>query len=136
MYVDDETRLLIMRDAVRRAGDTVRGIPRDVFAADALRQDAVAWCLTTLAEAASKLSLAARAGLGEALSPTVASVYERFVRGDYENDPAVLWAVATEHLPPLGAALERALAAPLAAKGPWREQRSRVPPCPPSTAGR
>jgi len=115
MYVDDETRLLVMRDAARRAHDTVTGRTRDTFAADSLRQDAVAWCLTTLGEAASKLSPATRAGLGAALSPAVVGVYERLVRGDYEADPTELWAVATEHLPALCKALERARATPVAA---------------------
>jgi uncharacterized protein len=114
MYLDDETRLLVMRDAARRARATVTGCTRDAFAADALRQDAVAWCLTTLGEAASKLSPATRAGLGAALSPAVVGVYERFVRGDYEANPAVLWSAATERLPTLCKALERALATPVA----------------------
>jgi predicted nucleotidyltransferase/uncharacterized protein with HEPN domain len=131
MYVDDETRLLVMRDEARAALEFVGPRTRDEFAADLMRQEAVAWCLKVIGQTASKLTAEARLALGEALTTRVVSVYERLVEGDYETDPADLWTTVTEDLPRLCATLERVLADPTVVRrpgvrGPTRTMSPRI----------
>jgi hypothetical protein len=110
MYVDDETRLRVMRDAAQRALDLAQGQTLSAFLSDPPRQDAVAWSLSRLGQAAAKLTPEARAALGGALTARLLAIHAGLRRGDYAPDPSALWTAVAEDLPPLHAALAHLLA--------------------------
>ena len=114
MFVDDETRLRVMRDVAREALELVEGCTRAGLAADRMRQDAVAACLIELREAAAKLTPETRGALSAALPPVLA-VGDRLLADAPRRSSEVLWAAVTERLPALCAALDRALAVPAGA---------------------
>lgn len=105
----DRKRLLDMRRAVD-AIERYVGVDEDDFLADDLCQDAIAWRLKILGEAAGRVSRACQTRHPEI--PWVSIVDQRHLI-IHEHDRAVgpiLWRIAREDVPPLAEALRQGLA--------------------------
>ena len=108
----DESRLLDMLIAARKAASFLRGSTLAEFQDDELRQNAVTYVIQTIGEAASGVSDELRAAHPEIPWLDIIGMRHRLVH-DYLNvDPVKVWETVVDDLPPLVTALERIVPAP------------------------
>lgn len=107
MPTDDRLTLAQMLDTVRRIRSFVRGVERQSFESDEIRQLAVLHLIQVLGEAASRVSAALRAAHPELPWTEMVGMRNRIVHGYDHVDPDIVWRVATADVEPVLAALER-----------------------------
>ena len=112
MAHDDRLSLEQMLDTVHRARRIVRGLTREAFDADEVRQLALVHLIQLLGEAASRVSATFRDRHPELPWAQMVGMRNRIVHGYNHVDPDIVWRVATEDLEVVLAALERILAQP------------------------
>ncbi len=103
-YVDKNVqRLLHMIEAIKRLGRMLTGVSKDVFQADERLQDATAFDISTIGEAAAHISPEFQAAHPEIPWGKMAGMRNRLVHVfDYEQiDYDIVWEVATVALPNL-----------------------------------
>jgi uncharacterized protein with HEPN domain len=110
MARDDRLTAAQMLDAVRRIRAIVRGVPREAFESDEIRQLALLHLIQVLGEAASRTTAAFRDGHPELPWTEMIGMRNRIVHGYDDVDPDIVWRVATADVEPVLAALERILA--------------------------
>ena len=102
-------RFLDILDNIRLIETYLLGMDRAAFDADSRTRDAIERCLERLSEAAAKLGAQA-----DELAPgppwRAVRAFGNVLRHAYDQiDPARIWEIATQDLPPLAAAVEAAL---------------------------
>ena len=110
MYVDDLTRLRHMRDAASEAIGFARTRDRSDLDGDRLLMHALVRCLEIIGEAARNVTAEGRAQAVDVPWPDVVGIRHRIIHEYFRLDLDIVWGTATEDLPPLVAALDRALA--------------------------
>lgn len=112
MPTDDRLTLAQMLDTVRRIRSFVRGVERQAFETDEVRQLAVLHLIQVLGETASRVSAPLRAAHPELPWTEMVGLRNRIVHGYDHVDPDIVWRVATADVEPVLAALERLVEQP------------------------
>lgn len=105
--------LLYLEDilqAARWIDEYVTGVDFDDFVGDHMRFNAVVRALEVIGEAARGLPDAVKDELGEVPWREIIGMRNILAHAYFAVDPDVVWSAATEHVPPLAAAVERSLA--------------------------
>lgn len=110
MPPNDQTTLEQMLETARRIRTLPGGAGREQFESDDVAHLALLHLIQRLGEAASRLSADFRAEHQEFPWAEMIGMRNRIVHGHDDEDPDILWRVATEDIEPVIAALERVLA--------------------------
>jgi predicted nucleotidyltransferase/uncharacterized protein with HEPN domain len=116
---DDMLYVALMRDDVRGVLEMVGECSREEFLVDELHIGAAAFHFTRLAEWPLKASEAYRASHPEIPWEDLAVIRDRVEPEMFREDPAVMWAIATDEFPALLDSLE----ALLPQDDPWRYRK-------------
>jgi uncharacterized protein with HEPN domain len=106
---DDQVRLRHMVDAAQMAYDFVKDRQRGDLSLDHLDTLGLVKCLENIGEAARQLDDSTLAMMPEVPWRRVVAMRHRLVHEYFEIDLDQVWITVTMHLPPLIAAMERAL---------------------------
>lgn len=109
MARDDRLTLEQMLETIGQIRGIVRGLSREAFAQDLVRQLALLHLIQRLGEAASQVSAAMRDAHPELPWGQMVGMRNRIVHGYDHVDPDLVWKVATGDVEPVLAALERIL---------------------------
>jgi uncharacterized protein with HEPN domain len=100
-----------MRDAAREALAFVSGKDRSDLDTDRQLVLALAKCIEIIGEAASRISAETRGRCADIPWPQITGMRNRLIHAYYDIDLNILWDTVNCNLPPLAAALERAISA-------------------------
>ncbi len=106
MYVDDQTRLGHMRDAVREAIEMARGQRRADLDTDRKLSLSLVHLLEIIGEAAKGLSPEFRQKHPDLPWKNIAGMRDRLVHGYFDVNLDIVWRTVTEDLPDLSARLD------------------------------
>lgn len=102
----DPSYLVDMLLAARNAVEFSRGLTRQQFEQDALRQNAIVKAVEIIGEAASRLSAETKEELPEIDWDRVVGMRHRLVHDYFAIDYDIVWDVVQNHLPKLISQLE------------------------------
>ena len=102
----DQTHLLDMLIAGRRALDHVEGLTQDQFESDVLRQDAVIRCLEQVGEASTRVSPGYRSQHPGIDWRAIVGMRNRLIHEYHDVDLRLVWRTLQHDLPRLVTALE------------------------------
>ena len=94
-----------MRDSAQIALDHLAGVTLDVFVLDVKLQDAVAYRLSIIGEAAGRVTATTRESLALPWR-RITGMRHRLVHGYHEVKPAIVWDTVTKDVPPLIAQID------------------------------
>lgn len=103
----DDSYLLDMLLAARKAAKFAEGISHERFIQSDLHQNAIFKVLEIIGEAASRISEATREAHSGIPWPNVVGLRNRIVHAYFEIDLDVIWNIVTDDVPALIAELER-----------------------------
>ena len=103
----DDSYLLDMLLAARKAARFARGLSYERFIQSDLHQNAIFKVLEIIGEAASRISEATREAHSGIPWPNVVGLRNRIVHAYFEIDLDVIWNIVTDDVPALIAELER-----------------------------
>jgi uncharacterized protein with HEPN domain len=106
---DDTVPMRHMLDYAREASAMLRGRTRADLDMDRMLQLALAQAISLIGEAANRVSREGRLRWPEIPWRDAINTRNRIILGYDSIDTDILWRIATDELPPLIAALERAL---------------------------
>ncbi|MBI1337563.1 MAG: DUF86 domain-containing protein [Phycisphaera sp.] len=105
MPLDDRTRFLHMIDAAEAALRYCRDMDSHAFRSNDMVQRAVFQCIEVIGEAASHITPVTREQLPEVPWKQIVGMRHQLVHVYFVIDVDLVWAVVTDDLPPLVAAL-------------------------------
>ena len=106
----DEVRLKHMLDAARKALNFVHGRSREDLDRDEMLTLALVRLLEIVGEAAKNVSPTIKAGNPHIPWKQIGGTRDRLIHGYFNVDLDIVWAIITQDLPPLVAALEQLVA--------------------------
>ena len=108
MQLDDDARLLHIREASEQALDFVSGYSRPDFDTNRMLVFALVKCVEIVGEAANSMSEAGRARCPGIDWPAIIGMRHRLVHAYHDINLDVLWSTVTEDLPDVLAELRKA----------------------------
>lgn len=108
---DDRLRVVHMRDAATEALQFLKGITREQFHTERMRQRAVTNCVQEIGEAAARTSDEARARVPAPPWPKIVGMRHILVHAYVDIDVNAVWRVVVNELPELVRGIDAALSA-------------------------